>query len=439
MDIVLDNMRKNRSYNIIVFLLTLFLLSACDDIEPEATNDIAETSIPIQVIESDTYQGLDETSRQYEDVTSNDMYTCLNDELTEEHQVEEDVPLSNEFMEVHFIDVGQGDASLILCGGEAMLVDAGDEGKGTAIQLYLRKHNVERLKYVVASHPDADHIGGLDVIIYKFDCEQILVPNCKNDTPSYEKLQSSMRTKGYSPHIVDVGEKYTLGDAEFEILSPSSEFTFSDTNDSSIVFRLDHGSNSFLFTGDATIPPQQALIYDPDLNIDADVIKVPHHGASTAYIKGFYDEVSPEYAVISCGRGNSYGHPRQEVLDDLKSRDTKLFRTDEQGTIVAFSDGITIRFNTEPSDTWLPGESTESDVENKVISVPGTREFQHDLSEPPETGITYVYNSNTGKFHRPSCSSVTDIKPVNRVDLTCSREELLITYPNAKPCKRCNP
>ena len=246
-----------------------------------------------------------------------------------------------------------------------------------------------------------------------------------------------MKAKGYKPHIVDVGEKYTLGSAQLEVLSPSSEFKFADTNDSSIVIRLDYGNNSFLFTGDVTIPPQQALIYDPDLNIDVDVLQVPHHGASTAYIKGFYDEVSPTYAVISCGRNNRYGHPRQEVLDDLRKRGTKVFRTDEQGTIVAVSDGKNITFNTEPSVSWLPGNSEEavSTVEKTVIT--GTKE-QQDI-KPPEEGITYVYNRNTGKFHYPNCSSVGDMKAKNRVDMSCSREELLNTYPNAEPCKKCKP
>ena len=350
----------------------------------------------------------------------------------------ENVKVSNK-LEVHYIDVGQGDATLIKCGDEAMIVDGGDESKGTALQLYLKKNNIDRLKYVVATHPDADHIGGLDVIVYKYDCGQILIPNCENDTVSFEQLLQSMKAKDYSPHVVDIGEHYTLGDAEIEILSPSAEFTFSDTNDSSIVFRLDHGNNSFLFAGDATIPPQQALIYDPDLDIDVDVLKVPHHGAATAYIKGFYDEVSPKYAVISCGRGNSYGHPRQDVLDDLRGRNTQVFRTDEQGTIIASSDGNSIIFNTNPSTTWLSGENIEPEnsIEGSESAI--TRGFQHDLSAPPELGVTYVYNSNTEKFHLPNCSSVTDMKPGNRVDLTCSRDEVLVLYPKAKPCKRCKP
>lgn len=361
------------------------------------------------------------------------------DEQAPEEDEEEDV---SDRLEVHFIDVGQGDATLITCGDESMLIDAGDEGQGTAIQLYLKKHNVEKLKYVIATHPDADHIGGLDVIIYKFDCGQILLPNCSKDTYSFEQLEYSMKAKGYLPHVVDIGEKYSLGDARIEILSPSSEFTFSDTNDSSIVFRLDHGDNSFLFTGDATIPPQQALIYDPDLDIDVDVLKVPHHGAATAYIKGFYDEVTPEYAVISCGSGNPYGHPRQEVLDDLRSRGTKLFRTDEQGTIVATSDGSTISFDTDPSMTWAPGEIPEYDPlqsDENFESNGITRETPQETGGSPESKVTYVYNKNSGKFHYPDCTSVNDMSPKNREDLYCSREELLELHPDAQPCKRCKP
>ena len=361
--------------------------------------------------------------------------------IIDNHQVDDaadeqiDSDISNQLV-VHYIDVGQGDATLIICNDEAMLVDAGNEGKGTAIQLYLKKHNIERLKYVVATHPDADHIGGLDVVVYKFDCGQILIPNCSNDTYSFEQLEYSMKAKGYSPHVVDIGEEYTLGKAKIKILSPSSEFTFAETNDSSIVFRLDYGNTSFLFTGDATIPPQQALIYDPDLDIDVDVLKVPHHGASTAYIKGFYDEVSPEFAVISCGRDNRYDHPRQEVLEDLKNRGTKVFRTDEQGTIVAVSDGTAITFNTDPSESWLSGDSEEVEDSIEDTAIPNTRELQHEESE---LEITYVYNSNTEKFHYPDCLSVEDIKPRNRIDLNCSREELLNIYPKAKPCKRCKP
>lgn len=259
-------------------------------------------------------------------------------------------------MEVHFVDVGQGDCTLIICDGEAMIIDAGDNNQGTKVQLYLKKHGVEKLKYVVASHPDADHIGGLDVIIYKFECENILVPNCENDTRTYDAFIGSIKAKGYKSEVVDVGNRYSLGGASFEILSPFKDFTYEDTNNSSIILRIDHGENSFLFTGDALAQAQQTIIYDDELNADADVIKVPHHGANSGYMKAFYDEVTPEYAVISCGKDNSYGHPSASVLNELKSRKTKMFRTDLQGTVIAVSDTMNISFNVEPSDNWEPGD-----------------------------------------------------------------------------------
>ncbi|MCR5420414.1 MAG: MBL fold metallo-hydrolase [Lachnospiraceae bacterium] len=429
------------STKIILFIIALLFIS------PFTGKNSNREEVYSGTVEETKASSLPETSVnegvQTEEVLIEETFAdnAMEDELSVDSADEDDKTYVSDGLEVHFLDVGQGDASLIICGDEAMLVDAGDEGKGTAIQLYLKKHNIDRLKYVVATHPDADHIGGLDVIVYKFDCGQILIPNCENDTSSYEQLQYSMKAKGYSPHVVDVGEIYTLGDAQIEILSPSAEFTFADTNDSSIVFRLDHGNNSFLFTGDATIPPQQALIYDPDLDIDVDVLKVPHHGAATAYIKGFYDEVSPEYAVISCGLNNSYGHPRHEVLDDLKNRGSKVFRTDEQGTIVAFSDGDSISFSTVPSESWLAGDSNEVEraVEETVIS--STKGSQNDQSEPPEAEVTYVYNKNKSskKFHYPDCPSVSKMKPENRVYLNCTREELINTYPEAQPCKNCNP
>ncbi len=429
------------STKIILILIALVLISPFnrkDSSNAEICSDIAKDANDFSSANNETNEDLLAEEVLIEESLADN---TAKDDAGFDRAYKDDNAYVSDGLEVHYIDVGQGDSSLIICKDEAMLVDAGDESKGTAIQLYLKKHNIKRLKYVVATHPDADHIGGLDVIVYKFDCGQILVPNCENDTYSYEQLLYSMRSKGYTPYVVDIGEKYTLGDAEFEILSPSSEFTFSDTNDSSIVFRLDHGNNSFLFTGDATIPPQQALIYDDELDIDVDVLKVPHHGAATAYIKGFYDEVSPKYAVISCGLNNSYGHPRQEVLDDLKNRGTKVFRTDEQGTIVAYSDGRTITFDTAPSESWLSGDSTAAERSVKAMPVITKGTAVEDIVEAPEADITYVYNRNSSsnKFHYPDCVHVSKMKPENRVDLNCSREELLNMYPNAQPCKSCKP
>lgn len=252
-----------------------------------------------------------------------------------------DVLAGSQF-QVHFVDVGQGDCSLIICDGEAMLIDAGDNDKGTKVQKYLKDQGISKLKYVIGTHPDADHIGGLDVVIYKFSCDNILMPEASSDTKSYLDVLSAIKSKGYKVTTVGQGDTFNLGSASFEILSPIKGYPYAEDNNNSIVLRLDYYNNSFLFMGDAEYQPQQVMIYDDDINVKADLIKVAHHGANNGYMKGFYDEVAPKYAIISCGKGNKYGHPHSKVLNDFKNRGVNVFRTDEQGTIIAVSDGNNI-------------------------------------------------------------------------------------------------
>lgn len=220
---------------------------------------------------------------------------------------------------IYYIDVGQGDATLIVCNGEAMLIDGGNDSKGTFMQKFLYDHNISKLKYVIATHPDADHIGGLDVIVTKFDCETIFMPEVEKDTDAYESLINAINYRYYKINRPNVEAEtlYYLGDAYFQILSP--RLVFSDSNDNSIVINLHHYNNKFIFLGDASIPPQQEMMFG-GLDIRADVIKVSHHGSHTAYLPAFYDEVNPRFAVISCGKDNGYGHPHDEVLSGLKER-----------------------------------------------------------------------------------------------------------------------
>ena len=153
-------------------------------------------------------------------------------------------------MEVHFLDVGQGDATLILSDGHAMLIDAGNNNKGTAVQNYLQKQGVKKLDYVIGTHPDADHIGGLDVVIYKFDCGKVLLPDFGKDTKTYYEVTDTLKAKNYKAVHPKVGERYQLGDASFTITAPNSS-KYDSANDYSIAVRLEHGRNHFLFVGDA--------------------------------------------------------------------------------------------------------------------------------------------------------------------------------------------
>ena len=255
--------------------------------------------------------------------------------------------------EIHFIDVGQGDATLIKCGGEVMLIDTGENDKGTAIQLYLQKQGVEKLEYLVLTHPDSDHIGGADVVITKFEIGQVFMPDYEKENRTYEDVVQALKDKRIEAVVPQVGAVYPLGGGAFTILAPNR--TYSDSNNSSIALLFQNGENRFLFTGDAEEEAEKDIL-ETGLSLQADVYKAGHHGSSTASTKEFLEAVDAEYAVISCGEDNSYGHPHAEVLNNLRGEGVKVFRTDEQGSIVAWSDGKEITWNCAPSDSWKSGE-----------------------------------------------------------------------------------
>lgn len=257
-------------------------------------------------------------------------------------------------LEVHYLDVGQGDCTLILCDGHAMLIDAGDNDKGTAVQNYLESQGVTELDYVIGTHPDADHIGGLDVVLYKFDCHTVLMPDFEKDTRAYDDVIQTMKQKRYKNTLPQVGETYELGSAVFTIVAPGGEYG-DNANDYSIGILLQHGGNRFLFTGDAEEASETDML-ENGVDLKADVFKAAHHGSRTANTEEFLNAVKPDYVVISCGQDNSYGHPHAEVMNRLRAMGTSVFRTDEQGTILAYSNGTEITFNTPPDESWKAGE-----------------------------------------------------------------------------------
>lgn len=261
-------------------------------------------------------------------------------------------------LEVHYIDVGQGDATLIKCGEHAMLIDAGDYTKGSAVWAYLLKQNVDSLDYVIGTHLDADHIGGLDVVITKFDCGVILIPEYEKNTKSSEELFDAIKAKNYYNTLPAVGDIYQLGDAFFTVLAPREEY-YEKENNYSIGIRLVYGQNSFLFVGDAQKESEEEMI-ESGLELKADVLKAGHHGSSSSTSEEFLHAVSPAYAVISCGEGNDYGHPHAAVLNLLRMEGIRVFRTDEQGSITAYSDGTNITWSCAPSESWKAGENVRN-------------------------------------------------------------------------------
>lgn len=256
-------------------------------------------------------------------------------------------------LEVHFLDVGQADCTLVKCDGYTMLIDTGLDDQGTKIQNYLQKQGIDRLDYLVLTHSDADHIGSADVVMTKFDIGTIFMSNFEKETKTYKNLLKMIEENQIHYLSPAVGNVYALGSASFRILAPNRDY---DTpNDTSIALLITHGENTFLFTGDAEKDAEEDMLNN-GLSLAADVFHAGHHGSKTSNTQEFIDAVMPRYAVISCGVDNSYGLPDAEVLNRFREKEMMVYRTDEQGTIVAISNGEKITFNAAPSETWQAGE-----------------------------------------------------------------------------------
>lgn len=328
-------------------------------------------------------------------------------------------------LEVHYMDVGQGDATLIICDGEAMLIDGGNNDKGTAVQSYLNSQNVTALKYVVGTHPDADHIGGLDVVITKFDCDTVLLSSEEKDTATYRDVLDAIDYKGCKKVSPKVGEEYSLGSAEFTIVGPSEEN--SDSNNNSIALVIEHGENRFYFQGDAS-KEEEIDILKSGRELDADVYMVGHHGSKTSTSDELLSAVNPNYAVISVGEGNSYGHPNAEVLNKLRKKGVSVFRTDEQGTIVAVSNGTQIKWNCSTSESWQAGEPGASSDVAKTEGI-----TSDDTTSADSTSwADMVHITKSGKkYHNAGCEYLKNS------DIEISLQEA--TKQGYTACSKCNP
>lgn len=255
-------------------------------------------------------------------------------------------------MQVHFIDVGHGDATLIISGDHAMLIDAGDASKGTTVQNYIEKCGVRELDYLILTHPDKDHIGGAPVIITKFEIDKVFLSNYEKDSNAYRKLIQALDDKNLEGLTPEVGDRHSLGNAVFTIIAPNRDYSETEkpSNNSSVGILLRHGSNRFLFTGDAEGEAEEDIVKN-GIDISADVYQVGHHGGKTSSRQALLDGVKPKYAVISCGEDEKK-NPHAKTMNRFRKMGIKIYRTDEQGSIVAVSDGSKISWSCAPSTTW---------------------------------------------------------------------------------------
>ncbi|MCD7738106.1 MAG: MBL fold metallo-hydrolase [Lachnospiraceae bacterium] len=239
-------------------------------------------------------------------------------------------------LEVVYLDVGQADAALLLCDGETMLIDTGGYEDTELIISYLYEYEVDMIEYLVLTHSDSDHIGGAADILREFEVEEVFFSDFEKENSSYLNLMEALEEEQLTAWLPDAGYEVELGGATVTFLGPVGEW---DTpNNTSICLRVDHGVNSFLFTGDAEAEAEEELV-EKGQNLRATVYKVGHHGSYTSSTELLLNAIQPQYAVISCGEGNDYGHPHDQTLRRLEKVGAEIFRTDTQGTITFISDG----------------------------------------------------------------------------------------------------
>lgn len=323
-------------------------------------------------------------------------------------------------LKVHFIDVGQADSILIQQGNQAMLVDGGNNGDATTIKNYINDLGITELQYFVGTHVHEDHIGSADYIINSFKVGKVYFPKQTSSTKTFQDFVTAVKNKGLKLTVPTVGESFKLGEATVTILAPNST-EYKDTNDYSIVLKVTFGSNSFLLTGDAESVSEKEMI-SKGLNLEATVLKVGHHGSQSSSSDAFLDKVKPKYAVISVGKENSYGHPSQDVMSRLKSRNIPVYRTDEQGTIVATSNGNTVTFNTNAGSYKGVGDGSTNNTSNsskdKTNSKPATNNSGETNNIPQgstnSSSSRKVYYTPSGKSYHydKNCRTLSRSKTI---------------------------
>ncbi|MBQ7760895.1 MAG: MBL fold metallo-hydrolase [Clostridia bacterium] len=266
-------------------------------------------------------------------------------------QVPQDYEIPEGTAQVHFVDIGQGDATLIMADSKTMLIDTGEKDSDNVLINYLNAHNVTKLDYFVISHFDSDHFGEAVEVLNNFEVENVLIPDQVKTTKMYESFMTALDEDESLNVIIAndiVGESFSMGQLNIDVLAPLND-SYKDSNDYSITMLIRWGNIKFLLSGDAEKEAEEDIVAEySKLQLDCDVFKAGHHGSRTSSSQDLLDKATPDYVVISCGKDNKYEHPHIEAMERFEAIDNvKIYRTDEMGSIVFSTDGVTIEVETE--------------------------------------------------------------------------------------------
>ena len=309
---------------------------------------------------------------------------------------------------VHYLDVGQADCSLLISDGEAMLIDGGNADDSRLVYSYLTEYGIKELKYIIATHPHEDHMGGLTAALERADVGKIYLGDGENDASFYDKFIERAEKKNIEMAYAQNGEEISLGNCDVT-LYVAEDIDRDNLNNTSVMAKVECGNISFLFTGDAEREAETEVI-KMGADLSATVLKAPHHGSDTSSSYQFLREVMPEIIVISAGEDNSYGHPHKEVMSRYRDLGSEIYRTDRDGHIIISTDGEEITVKT----------SKKSHKTNTI--------------DEDDEEYRYVANKQSKKLHLLTCSNLP--KEENRVYFDNRDEAIQLGY---TVCKGCNP
>lgn len=383
---------------------------------------------------------------------SNQSSETTTDQAVQEQQTSEEpqeveavqTPDPDGTLKVHFIDVGQGDSEFLeLPNGKTMLIDAGEAEEGSNVVSYVKSLGYSDIDYLVATHPHSDHIGGIPTVLSSFDVGEVWAPKVDHTTDTYENFLDAVADEGLSITTAEAGKTvYDANGCKIDVLSPESDASYEDLNDWSAILELTFGDDSALFTGDAG-----SNVISGANPGDIDLLKVSHHGSETGTDAGVMTETTPEFAVISCGAGNSYGHPHQEALDALSS--TKVYRTDNDGTVVATSEGDGFSFETKVTQ---PRAEAQAEAEAKAqeeaqAQAEAEAKAQAEAQAQAAAAAAAVSSTNASSGSGSSDVTVYITKSGSKYHVDgcryLSKSKIPISLSEAKakysPCSVCNP
>jgi len=341
------------------------------------------------------------------------------------------IAASSENLTAHFIDVGQGDSELIQFAGKNILIDGGEQEMGGRVESYLRDHGVTSLDLMIATHPHDDHIGGLITILKDFPINQVLDSGQAHTTQTFSTYLNLIDQKNIPFETAQRGQTIDLDPAiEIEVLSPPSTLFQDDLNQNSIVLKITYNKVSFLLMGDAGIEAEESLL-SSGYDLNSDILKVGHHGSSSASSPAFLRMVTPTSSIVEVGENNDYGHPTAKTLSALQNIGSEIYRTDANGDITITTDGESYTVTSE-KQSWDTASTTQAaSAIAPTYSTPTAATTTATASDGP-----FVGSAKSDKYHYPTCSAAKRIKSANLITFSSSEEARAQGYVQ---CGICHP